>query len=199
MAHESSPIQTLLFLILLAIVGSWSTRAQSRTQEVGAPKRPEIGGDFALTDQTGGVFRLSDQRGKVVLLFFGYTSCPEACPTMLTKLTGVYKALGTRRDGVLTAFVSVDPERDTPAVLGKYMHYFGSNAVGLTGRKEEIDSVVRQYGARYEIEQSDSVLGYHIRHSTDLYLIGANGKLIRRFSYTDDPALILAGVEQAIQ
>ncbi|HKV39052.1 MAG TPA: SCO family protein, partial [Blastocatellia bacterium] len=76
---------------------------------------------------------------------------------------------------------------------------FGINAVGLTGRKEEIDSVVRQYGARYEIEQSDSVLGYHIRHSTDLYLIGANGKLIRRFSYTDDPALILAGVEQAIQ
>ena len=160
----------------------------------------EIGGDFSLTDQDGKGFSLASQRGKTVLLFFGYTSCAEACPAMLTRLSAVYKRLPEReRDLVLTVFVSVDPQRDTPEILGKYLHYYGINAVGLTGQKSQIDAVVKQYGASYQIEPSDSALGYHVRHTTDLYMIDRHGKVARRFGYTDDPKVILAALKQSIE
>src|SRR2546423_1201575 len=150
----------------------------------GESKTDGIGGDFALTDQNGDRFQLSAQRGKIVLLFFGYSSCADACPTMMSKLTSVFKSLGADQKNVLTVFVSVDPARDKPAVLKKYLEYFSIGAVGLTGKKEEIDSVVKQYGASYEIEESDSAMGYHINHSTYLYLIDKNGEVKTRFKHT---------------
>lgn len=157
------------------------------------------GGDFALTDQNGKLFRLSQQRGKIVLLFFGYTSCADACPTMMAKLTSIYKSLGADQKNVLTVFVSVDPARDTSAVLKKYLEYFSLGAVGLTGTKAEIDRVVNQYGASYEIEKSDSAMGYHINHSTSLYLIDQSGEVKSRFKHTDRPAVIAAAVQQLIK
>src|SRR5258708_27696292 len=149
--------RALLTVIILAAIALGSAHG-GRASALGG----DIGGDFALTDDKGAPFNLGGQRGKVVLLFFGYTSCPDACPATMTKLSSVYKGLGADRDRVLTIFISVDPERDTPEALGKYMRYFGLNAVGLTGKKAEIDAVVKQYGASYAIEKSDSALGYHI-------------------------------------
>ena len=158
-----------------------------------------VGGDFALTDQNGDLFRLSGQRGKIVLLFFGYASCADACPAMMARLKSVFKTLGADQQNVLTVFVSVDPARDTPAVLKKYLEYFSINAVGLTGKKEDIDTVVKQYGASYEIEKSDSAMGYHVNHSTYLYLIDQSGALKSRFKHTDRPAVIASAVKQLIK
>src|SRR5262249_24566012 len=138
-------------------------------------------------------------RGQVVLLFFGYATCPDACPTMLAKLASVYKTLGQKKDRVLTVFVSVDPARDTPAALKKYLAYFRLNAVGLTGTKEEIDAVVKQYGAYYEIEKSASALGYHINHSTTLYVIDQSGAVKSQFKHTDKPDAIAAAVRLLIE
>jgi len=157
------------------------------------------GNDFALTDQDGKPFRLSQLRGKVVFLFFGYTHCPDACPTTMAKLSQVFKLLGRNSDQVMTVFVSVDPGRDTTSVLKSYLAYFHMNSVGLTGTKQEIDAVVKQYGAKYEIEQSDSAAGYHINHSTYLYLLDQKGELARTFSYADGTQLIVDGVERVIR
>src|ERR1044072_1894439 len=158
-----------------------------------------IGGDFALTDQNGNRFQLSGRRGKIVLLFFGYTSCADACPTMMAKLKSVSKTLGADWKHVLPVFVSVDPARDTPQALKKYLEYFSISAVGLTGKKDEIDRVVGQYGASYEIEKSDSAMGYHINHSTYVYLIDQGGEVRSRFKHTDRPDAIAAAVKQLIK
>ena len=157
------------------------------------------GNDFVLTDQNGKPFHLSQLRGKVVLLFFGYTHCPDACPTTMAKLSQVYKLLGRNAEQVMTIFVSVDPGRDTSTVLKSYLAYFHLNSIGLTGTKEQIDVVVKQYGARYEIEQSDSAAGYHVNHSTDLYLLDQKGELARTFSYADGTQAIVDGVKQLVR
>jgi protein SCO1/2 len=155
--------------------------------------------NFTLTDQDGRPFQLAQLRGKVVLLFFGYTSCPDACPTTLSKLSRVYRLIGPQADRVMTLFVSVDPGRDTPRRLKDYLKYFKISSVGLTGTKEEIDAVVSKYGARYEIEKSDSAAGYHINHSTDMYLIDQKGEVVRRFKYEDGTQLIADGIRQLIR
>jgi cytochrome oxidase Cu insertion factor (SCO1/SenC/PrrC family) len=157
------------------------------------------GGDFSLTDHNGKRFRLSDYRGKVILLFFGYTSCTEACPVILGRINSVFKQLGSDRDKALAVFISVDPQRDTTAVLRDYVQYFSAHTIALTGKKEEIDAVVKQYGAMYEIEKSDSALGYHISHTTDIYLVDRQGALKSRFKHTDRAALITASVQHLLR
>ena len=160
---------------------------------------PAAGGDFSLTDHNGQRFRLRDQRGKVILLFFGYTSCTEACPVILGRINSVFKQLGGERDKALAVFVSVDPQRDTTQVLRDYVRYFSAHTVALTGSRDEIDAVVRQYGARYEIEKSASALGYHVNHTTDIYLIDRHGALNGRFKHTDNAAMIAGRVKPLLR
>ena len=191
-----------LALALAAVIAPGAANLRTGAQVKTGPADEQGGrrpaADFSLTDQDGRPFRLSQLRGKVALLFFGYTSCPDACPTTLSKLSKVYKLLGDEGGRVVTVFVSVDPRRDTPHVLKDYLKYFRINSVGLTGTKEEIDSVVGEYGARYEIEQSDSAAGYHINHSTDLYLLDKNGEVTRRFEYKDSAKPIADEVLKAL-
>jgi protein SCO1/2 len=106
--------------------------------------------------------------------------------------------LGKDGGQVVTLFVSVDPQRDTAQVLRQYLAYFHMTSIGLTGSKEEIDEVVKQYGAKYEIEQSDSAAGYHINHSTELYLLDQKGKLAKTFGYNDGAQTIVDGIRPLI-
>jgi len=182
-------------LLLVGIALACSTGAMPQQHEA----HPAPGGDFSLTDHNGAQFRLSDHRGKIVLLFFGYTSCTEACPIILSRVNSVFKQLGAEQNKVMAVFVSVDPARDTPQVLHDYVGYFSAHAVGLTGKKEEIDLVVKEYGARYEIEKSDSALGYHVNHTTDIYVIDQQGKLQSRFKHMDSATLIAEGVKRLIR
>jgi protein SCO1/2 len=118
---------------------------------------------------------------------------------MLSKLKRVYGELGDRQNQVQTVFISVDPERDTSAVLKDYLKFFSINAIGLTGKKDDIDKVVKQYGASYEIQQSDSAAGYHVNHSTYLYLIDQNGKLQSQFKHLDPVDAIVAGIRPLLK
>ena len=155
-----------------------------------------IGGDFALTDHNGQHFDLSSERGKVVLIFFGYTSCPDACPTTLSKLASVYRHLGDDAKHVKTLYISVDPERDTPAVLKADLGNFRIDALGLTGTKAEIDKVVAQYGAEYEIvPEPNSAAKYSVSHSTDLYALDGAGRVRVVFSYDATVAEITRGLQ----
>jgi protein SCO1 len=154
--------------------------------------------DFTLHDQDGRIFHLRDHRGQIVLLFFGYTSCPDVCPTTLSKLARVYALLGPMGSKVLTLFVTIDPKRDTAQKLKEYLQYFSVNAMGLTGTKEEIDAVVDSYKATVEkVETNSSALGYMFDHTDYVYLIDARGKTSRLFHPEDnaqDMAQIIKGL-----
>jgi protein SCO1/2 len=195
---------SLLCLMICPFIFTPGAPAQSRPEPVAQaqsgqePTGSMPGGDFVLTDHNGQPFRLRDHRGEVLLLFFGYTSCTEACPVILARINSVFKQLGPDRDKALAVFISVDPERDTTHVLRDYVQYFSAHTVALTGKKDEIDAVVKQYGAKYEIEKSDSALGYHINHTTYIYLIDTGGTLRSRFNYTDRPGAIADAVRHLL-
>lgn len=194
-ARSRRPLAAGLVLAALA------STAACRARDAGPASDPvrldeyDFGGDFQLTAHDGRPFRLSDARGKVVLLFFGYTSCPDICPMTLAAIRQVEERLGTRRDRLLTVFVSVDPERDTPSALKDYLGHFGLNAVGVTGPPSALDPVVSQYKAFYEYVTSDTAMDYLVDHTTTLYLIDRQGKVRHLFGYGDPPERILEGVE----
>jgi len=150
--------------------------------------------DFTLHDQDGKIFHLKDHRGQVVLLFFGYTSCPDVCPITLSKLARVYALLGSMRQKVLTVFVTIDPRRDTPQKLKEYLQYFNINALGLSGTKQEIDTVVDRYKATSQkVQTHSSAMGYMFDHTDYVYLIDAHGKTSRLF-HPEDKAQDMAQV-----
>lgn len=155
-----------------------------------------LGGDFALADHEGRPFNLEQVKGRTALLFFGYTFCPDICPTTLSKLAQVYDQLNVGPDSLVTLFVSVDPERDTPQVLKEYVNHFGVDAIGLTGSKEEIDAVVQAYGAQYSFDEEGEDGGYLVNHSTYTYLIDAEGRVRFLFRRADDPQTIASVIRR---
>ncbi len=160
--------------------------------------RPEpLGGDFALTDQFGKPFELAQLRGKLVLLFFGYTYCPDICPTELSNLAAVLDELGDSAARVQGVFVSLDPQRDTPQVLRDYTHYFNPDLLGLTGTPGEVAQVARQYRVQYQRhEKSDG--RYSLDHSADLYVIDPEGKLTTVVPYGLPPEHVLEVVRRLL-
>lgn len=146
--------------------------------------------EFELTQGNGSSFRLSEMRGKVVLLFFGYTSCPDVCPTTLSEMKRVVSELGADAERVQVVFVTVDPERDTPEKLKEYVSIFNPAFFGLSGSMAELESVWGGYGVyREEEELPNSATGYLVNHTARVYLIDQDGNLRLSYSYgtpTDD-------------
>jgi protein SCO1/2 len=158
-----------------------------------------VGGDFVLTDDNNQRFELSSLHGKAVLVFFGYTSCPDICPTTLSKLSSVYKQLGPDAARVKTIYISVDPQRDTPQVLKEDLSSFDLDALGVTGTKADIDKVVAEYGASYEfIPTPESELKYTVAHSTTLYALDTNGRTRILFPYDASIEQIVTGVREIL-
>jgi len=161
-----------------------------------APKPTTIGGDFALTDHTGARFELESQRGKILLVFFGYTMCPDVCPTTLSKLSAVTRRLGDAKSEMRTLYITVDPERDTPEVLRADLALFSLDAVGLTGTRAEVDAVVKLFGASYEIVPTpESAAKYSVSHSTTLYLLDREGRVRQTFPYEATVDEVAAGIQ----
>jgi protein SCO1/2 len=159
----------------------------------------KVGGNFVLTDHNGQRFELTSLRGKAVMIFFGYTSCPDACPTTLSKLVSVYKRLGEDAKRVKTLYISVDPDRDSPGVLKADLGNFELDALGLTGTKAEIDKVVKLYGATYEIVPlPDSEAKYSVAHSTDLYALDESGRTRLIFPYEATVDQIVTGLKSVL-
>ncbi len=159
-----------------------------------------LGGDFSLTGHDNTPFELSSLRGKVVLVFFGYSFCPDACPTTLSKLASVSRRLGADGARVKTLYVSVDPERDTPEVLKADLENFDLDALGLTGSKAEIDKVVAQYGAAYEIVPTpESAAKYTVSHTTTLYALDTQGRMRLRFRYEATVDEIVDGIRAILR
>ena len=157
-----------------------------------------IGGDFTLTNHHGNEFSLSELEGQPVLLFFGYTYCPDICPITLSKVARVHELLGLPPESIRTIFISVDPERDTVEKIRDYLSYFQMGTLGLIGTREKIDAVVRQYGGHYDLNKKEDPDNYFIDHSTDTYLIDQKGRVRFLFRPDDDPTYIAAVAKQLL-
>jgi protein SCO1/2 len=141
--------------------------------------REPIGGPFALTDQNGKLRTEADFRGKLMLVYFGFTYCPDICPTDLQAMGLAMDQLGAAGDVVQPVFITVDPERDTPEHLAEYMPYFHPRFVGLTGDADAIKRAAREYKVYYA--KAPTADGYTVDHSAFIYLMDRGGKYLGFF------------------
>jgi cytochrome oxidase Cu insertion factor (SCO1/SenC/PrrC family) len=135
-----------------------------------------VGGPFALTDQHGAAVTDASYRGRWMLVYFGYTFCPDVCPTELQTIAGALDKLGPQASQIAPLFVTVDPERDTAAALADYVKLFDDRIVGLTGTPDQIAAVARAYRVYYAKATSKDSSTYLMDHSSFMYLMGPDGK-----------------------
>lgn len=167
-----------------------------QTQQHSTTITDTIGGPFTLTSHEGRRVSSVDFRGKPFLILFGFTNCPEICPTTLLDLTNTIAALGPTADRMNYLFVTVDPERDTPRVLARYLSSFDKRIIGLTGTAQEIADVAKRYRVFYErVPTSD---GYTMNHSTLWALMDHDGRFAGTISYQERPDRRLASLQQLI-
>ncbi|NYT60923.1 SCO family protein [Alcaligenaceae bacterium] len=133
---------------------------------------------FTLESSGGKVITQDAYKGKTVMLFFGYASCPDICPTTMAALSHVMENLGDDASKVRILFISVDPHRDTPEILQAYVNAFDKNAIGLTGTEKQIADVARRYRVAYQIEKptGDDKNSYEVAHSRGVYMFDAQGR-----------------------
>jgi protein SCO1 len=175
-----------IVLTALLVVGKGS--AQTANSPV------TIGGQFTLTAADGAVVTEQTYRGKWLLVFFGFTSCPDTCPTALLDIAAALEKLGPAADKVQPLFITVDPQRDTPVVIGDYTRSFDPRIIGLTGTPEQIAAVAREYGAYYAPRKiGPGPEDYVMDHSSYLYLMDPEGKFVRGFD-ADTPGDRLAEI-----
>lgn len=181
MSQQLKTLKVLLILTLCLLLGL-ATAFLLRPQPAALDplnSSKQLGGDFTLQSAQGPV-SLSDFKGQVSVIYIGYASCPDVCPTALAVLTQSLRQLSEQeQQQVQGIFISVDPERDTPEKLADYTAFFSPRILGVTGTREQIDQVVRQYGAFYRIvDMEDSAMGYAVDHSSRLYLVDRKGQLV---------------------
>ncbi len=160
----------LLLLTILSSCGSYQFKNTQLTP-------PDPAYEFALTDQNNQPFALNSQRGKVVMIFFGYTNCPDICPATLSDMQILRNRLGSQQDKVTMLFITVDPERDTVARLKQFVDRFDSQIVALTGDPTTLAQVYKAYGAGAQRrELPDSALKYAMDHTSTLTVIDKQGQ-----------------------
>lgn len=145
-----------------------------------------IGGPFTLVDQNGKTVTDRDFRGKYMLIFFGFTHCPDICPAELQVMSAALDALGSKADEVVPVFVTLDPERDTREAVGTYVKNFGKNFVGLTGSPTAIANAAKAYRVTYskfEYKGKNGNYRYSIDHSALVYLMDKDGQYLTHFTY----------------
>ncbi len=169
----------VLSILLVWVLFFWTPASDGRpaehqTMELSA--KP-VGGDFTVEIQNKDL-ALKELRGKVVLVYFGYTQCPDICPTNLALMSQALNEMNKDELAKVSGlFISVDPNRDNPTRLDEYVKYFHANIIGATQEKAEIDRITKMYGASYRIAEGDSAMGYSVDHSSYTYVIDKKGKL----------------------
>ena len=151
--------------------------------------------DFQLTDHQGQRRTLSDFRGKVVVLFFGYIHCPDICPTTLTELAAVIERLGPDGEKVQVLFVTLDPERDTPEILAKFVPAFNPKFIGLYGTPQEIAKTAQEYKLVYTKQPGKTPTDYTLDHSSGTYIYDQQGKLRLYASYGSGVDSLVADIK----
>ena len=158
-----------------------------------------FGRDFKLFDHTGKPRTLADYRGKAVVLFFGYTQCPDVCPTTLSELAEAMKRLGPDADRVQVLFVTVDPERDTPALLSNYVPAFDPRFVGLYGDAEATARTAKEFKVIYQKQPGQTPGTYTMDHSAGTFIFDPNGKLRVYVGYGQGPEVFAHDIKELLR
>ena len=191
----------IIFSLLFSLGWLVNVQGADEKQQDRILEQAEVptGGDFTLHSVNGPI-STKELRGKVIMLYFGYTKCPDICPTSLSFMTQALNGLTEDElKTVVGIFVSVDPNRDTLETLKNYVGYFHKNYIGVTGTETEVAKVAELYGAKYyKVELKDSAFGYSVNHSSVTYLIDKQGKLRLIFPHETSPSIMLEGVRHLI-
>ena len=180
---KSKVLLILVSLAVTSIISAYEIKGSEDTRT--NLKKPEyyknFGGDFSLTGPEGKTVSLEDFRNKVVLIYFGYTFCPDVCPITLSNLKMLMLSLEEKAEDVQVIFISIDPERDTFQKLKDYVPYFHPTFIGLTGSEAELASVAKKYQTFYLKQKVESEAGYLMAHSDVVILVDQNGRFRGRY------------------
>lgn len=189
-ALASAGMGSLPALAQHAILGEENTEGE-------APVRRR----YLMEDAYGNIVKDEDLQGRFVLIYFGYMSCPDVCPTTLSTISDVMRDLGDLTDGLTVLFVTVDPERDTALLLREYIAFFDDRIIALRGPKPYTDHMVRAFNARYEfhIPNPEYPDEYSVDHTASVAFVGPSGDLIKRFPHGMGAAEITADISAAMQ
>jgi protein SCO1 len=184
-----------LFVASAIVIGWWRSEGTSRFAAL--TPIAGIGGPFTLVDQHGKVVTEKDFLGKPFLVFFGFTHCPEVCPTTLLDLTQRLQALGSDADKLNVLFITVDPERDTPEQLNLYLSSFDPRITGLSGTPEQVDTAAKAYKAYYrKVPTEDG--GYTMDHLATVYMMNAQGSLAGIITYQEAESAAVAKLKRLV-
>jgi protein SCO1/2 len=186
----------LPFVLALLMTSSSPVLAASQAPKAG----PHVGlANFTLTDQFGRPFALARHIGHPLVLFFGYSHCGDVCPLTLVKLEHAKTALGASARPLQVIFVTVDPQRDTPAVLRRFVGTFDPSFIALTGSKDQLAGVYAAYHVRYRaLAPAKPSLDYEVEHTSLLYFIGRDGRLRGFGDWTDSQTIVTESVRDLL-
>jgi protein SCO1/2 len=189
-------LSVLMVALIVGFGALWFTRGGVEPVSSGTAL---IGGPFELTDQTGKRVTGQDFRGKYMLVFFGYTFCPDVCPGTLQVVSAALDRLGPAGDAIVPIFITVDPARDTPEVMRDYAKAFHPRLVALTGSEADIDKAARAYRVYYaKVKGSGNDKDYLMDHAAFLYLMDKDGKFLKHFVAGTNPDELANGLKEAI-
>ncbi|WP_339753308.1 SCO family protein [uncultured Marinobacter sp.] len=172
--QQAGKLSLLALLLMTLVVSGCSGEEENWNGKDISGLMPGL--EFELTDSQGSPVTARQFDGKIRLLFFGFTSCPDICPTTLQKLNRATEGLPSGlQDDVLTLFVSVDPKRDSPEHLAAYVRFFGSGIVGLTGKEPQLRELAKRYRTTFGYEEPDENGNYAVSHSNAVYVFDRNG------------------------
>lgn len=163
------------------------------------PQAERFAADFELTDHNGMIQSDEDFRGRWMLVFFGFTNCPDVCPMGLATIAQVMDDLDATGAAVQPLFITVDPERDTPSVLADYVPRFGPGILGLSGSPEQIERTADTFNIYYQkVEQASAPDGYTMGHTSSFLLFDPEGEFVRIYEYNQNPAVIASDLRERI-
>lgn len=199
MPRRAILIFAALVMVLAAGIGGYAWMGQRLAGQAGSGEAL-VGGPFTMTDQNGKRVTEKDFLGKHMLVFFGYTYCPDICPTELQVMMAALDQLGPEAEKVHPVFVSIDPARDSPEVMKAYVENFGPSLTGLTGTPEEVAAMAKAYRAYYaKSGDTSSPDAYLMDHSSIIYLMGPDGKFRKHFAYTTDAQRLAAELREQLE
>lgn len=195
-AAACAVIALALGLITMVVVGDRQQAAQTTDVATG---QPLVGGDFTLTNQDGQAVDQTILNGKWTLVFFGFTYCPDYCPTTLGVLNAVQERMGDKAEDLQIVFISIDPERDTPQMLKDYLSSdgFPDGVIGLTGTPEQVAKAAKAYRAFYQKVGEGE--GYTMNHGLTVYLMGPDGKFRSAVAHDLGPSRTATLIENAME
>ncbi|MCG7394880.1 SCO family protein [Microvirga sp. ACRRW] len=189
-------IPIAVFLTGLAVLLTTAFFILQPQQQQSAGRVP-IGGPFRLTSHEGKPFTDADLKGKPFAVFFGFTHCPEVCPTTLYDLTQDLASMGSDADKLRVAFITVDPAQDTPELMKTYLSSFDPRIVGLTGTDEEIAAVAKEYKIYYRKVPTDN--GYTMDHSATIFLMDSKGDFYATSNFQESAEIRRSKIKQLIR